>query len=87
MVDRQGSKVVENVTEIKCSNEVDSEGQQCKVVSKRNLPTRYRNIEEVDTDNVKLSNQEESDGSYSFKEPVDCEIVFGSEINRIECRD
>jgi len=87
MVNRQGSKQVDNVTKIECSDEADGEGQVCKVEAERSLPTRYRNVEEVDTDNVKLDNQNVRDGDYSFEEPVDCEIVFGTELNRIKCKE
>jgi len=87
MVDRQGSKIVENVSQIRCGDEIDSDTMPCKVVSENNLPRTYRNIKEVDTDGVKSDDQQQSDKEYRFREPVYCEIVFGSELNMIECRD
>lgn len=87
MVKRQGSKLVENVTKIECSNDVKGSGSTCRVISQRSIPTRYRDIEEVDTDNVKLDKYEARNGDYVFNKPVECEIVFGSELNRIKCRD
>ena len=86
MVKQQGSKQVDNVTEIDCRNQVGDKGMMCRVVAKNRIPTRYRNIEEVDTDNVKLEDQEVEENTYRFNEPVDCEIVFGEELNRIECK-
>lgn len=83
MVNRQGSKLVENVTRIECSPEYGTDNMHCKVVSERNLPTRYRNIEGVDAEEKYRNN----DGDYQFENPVDCEVVFGSELNRIKCRD
>lgn len=84
MVDRQGSKVVEEVTEIKCINESNTSNLQCKVTSNKTaFPTTYRNIEAVDIEN-KESNEH---GNYEFKEPIDCEIIYGSKLNRIKCEN
>lgn len=85
MANRQGSKVVENVTGIECMEESNNEGLQCRVVAESTIPTWYRNVEEVDTDNVKVKNQEVSENSYGFDEPVDCEIQFYEDYSRIQC--
>lgn len=87
MVNRQGAKLVEDVTGIECMEDTDDNTLQCRVVSETSIPTWYNNVEEVDTDNVKLEDQEREDNSIGFDNPVECEIVFGSEYNRIECSD
>jgi hypothetical protein len=88
-MDRQGSKIVEDVTKIVCSKEPGEGISSCKVYSEGSLPTRYNDIDDVDMDKVSVADADVlgEKRSYSFERPVQCSVVFGTEVNKIECED
>lgn len=90
MDNKQGSLLIEEVNSIECKNDNQREHYACRVSSEARIPTKYRNIEEVELkgiqkkkmDTLTINNDRQK---YEFGEPVECTVEFGDSSNRIIC--